>query len=255
MKKLPFLLFFFLVISTAKVWAIDSSIGSFGIPIEIKDSNVLDGSVVVFDKGEYKLANQPYDPSLFGIITDNPAINFKDLALSNNSRVVMTSGNIYTRVSTINGSINSGDFVTSSTTPGVAQKADNTGYIIGRSLERYDNADKKAEGKIKVAINIHFNTVTSKLSTNLLETLRLGLASPSLTPLASLRYLLAAIIGAASFILAFIFFGRVSSRGVEALGRNPLAGRLIQFGVIVNLAMTIAVMLVGLGLAYLILIL
>jgi F0F1-type ATP synthase membrane subunit c/vacuolar-type H+-ATPase subunit K len=53
--------------------------------------------------------------------------------------------------------------------------------------------------------------------------------------------------------LGFVFFGRVVARGVEAMGRNPLAGSLIAVSVVFNLILTVVIMLVGLGIAYLIL--
>ena len=90
---------------------------------------------------------------------------------------------------------------------------------------------------------------------NLLETVRQALLSPTLTPLASLRYVLASIMAVGAFILGFWYFGRVAKTGVEAIGRNPLAGRTIQLGVILNLLLTGVIMASGLVVAYLILVL
>ena len=42
-------------------------------------------------------------------------------------------------------------------------------------------------------------------------------------------------------VVEFIYFGKVVESGVEALGRNPLSGRLIQSGVLMNLGFMIAV--------------
>ena len=53
----------------------------------------------------------------------------------------------------------------------------------------------------------------------------------------------------------FIYFGKMSKTGVEAIGRNPLAGKQIQFNVILHLAVTVAIVLAGLAMAYFILIL
>ncbi|KKW33506.1 MAG: hypothetical protein UY78_C0010G0001, partial [Parcubacteria group bacterium GW2011_GWA1_53_13] len=38
--------------------------------------------------------------------------------------------------------------------------------------------------------------------------------------------------------------------GVEALGRNPLAGRLIEFGVFLNLFLTLGIIAIGIIIAY-----
>lgn len=233
--------------------AADYSLGT-AYTVSIKDQNVTDGAVVSFNNGEYHLTTQSFDPSLFGVVSLNPAIVYNDTSVTQPYSVI-TTGLVYILVDSTNGTINSGDFLTSSTRPGVATKADKTGYILGRAIDKYQNSNTSQTGKIRADLNIHFNTVTSKLSTNLLETFRLGLASPVLTPLASLRYILAVLIALSSFILGFVFFGRVSAQGVEAIGRNPLAGRLIQLSVFINLLITVAIMLAGLGIAYLILIL
>ena len=59
----------------------------------------------------------------------------------------------------------------------------------------------------------------------------------------------------ASFVMGFVYFGRVARSGIEAIGRNPLASRIIQFNVILHILISIVIVLVGLAIAYLILIL
>lgn len=245
--SLPFLL-------APVVLADDISLGN-AYTVNVSENTATDGAVLSLIGGQYRFSTVAYDPFLYGILTKDPAIQFNDSNVTGNPQPVMTHGVVYVQVTNVNGTIQNGDFLTSSIQPGVAQKADRTGYILGRALEKYDPSEKDRVGKIKTELNIHFNTITSSLSTNLLESLKLGLASPALTPLASLRYLIAAIVAVAAFILGFIYFGRVSARGVEAIGRNPLASKFIQLGVIVNLVFTMVIMVAGLGLAYLILVL
>jgi F0F1-type ATP synthase membrane subunit c/vacuolar-type H+-ATPase subunit K len=88
-----------------------------------------------------------------------------------------------------------------------------------------------------------------------LEAIRSGALSPLLNPIESLRYILAAIVVAASFILGFSTFGRSSRKGIEALGRNPLAQGSIKAAMVFNMLLSFGVMLIGLTLAYLILVL
>jgi F0F1-type ATP synthase membrane subunit c/vacuolar-type H+-ATPase subunit K len=66
---------------------------------------------------------------------------------------------------------------------------------------------------------------------------------------------MAFIIGFSSVVTGFIYFGKVARSGVEALGRNPLAARLIQFGIFINLLLTFGIMLLGGVIAYVIIIL
>ena len=58
-----------------------------------------------------------------------------------------------------------------------------------------------------------------------------------------------------SFSLGFIYFGRVAKTGIEAMGRNPMAGKMIQLSVLFNIIVTVIIVLIGLAIAYLILIL
>jgi F0F1-type ATP synthase membrane subunit c/vacuolar-type H+-ATPase subunit K len=58
-----------------------------------------------------------------------------------------------------------------------------------------------------------------------------------------------------SFTLGMIYFGRASRTGIEAVGRNPLAKRVIQLTIFLNIVLTIVIVMVGLAIAYLILIL
>jgi hypothetical protein len=121
-------------------------------------------------------------------------------------------------------------------------------------LEDYLNTDTTVTGVMQVSIGIRPAIVATSARGNLIEALKQGLLAPTLTPLASLRYLLAMIVAVASFILGFIYFGKVAKSGVEAVGRNPLASRLIQLNVALNLILTVAIMSAGLLLAYFILI-
>jgi F0F1-type ATP synthase membrane subunit c/vacuolar-type H+-ATPase subunit K len=58
-----------------------------------------------------------------------------------------------------------------------------------------------------------------------------------------------------SFVLGLVYFGRASRAGIEAIGRNPLAKRAIQMSIVMYVALSIVIILVGLAIAYLILIL
>ncbi len=216
--------------------------------ISLADTNVVDGDIISSTDKGFIRTKTSYDPLMYGVISDNPAVSIENRGLSE-GRLVMTTGIAIVRVSTKNGSIQKGDFITSSEELGVGQKADKSGYILGTALENYDAGEV---GKILVSLNIRFNSSLNP-RTNLIETVKLGIAAPFLTPLGSLRYLLAALIAVASFTLAFVSFGRVAKTGVEALGRNPLASRLIEVTVVVNVLLTVGIMLVGLFIAYLIL--
>lgn len=50
----------------------------------------------------------------------------------------------------------------------------------------------------------------------------------------------------------FILFGRIALRGLEALGRNPLARSSILTGILINSSLTVVIIFGGLFLAYII---
>lgn len=212
--------------------------------------DVVDGDIVCYYTGQVKRCNTAYDGHIYGIHVAEPALALENLSLTG-AKTVATSGKAYVRVNDGNGQIKNGDYVTSSDKEGVGQRASKSGYVVGTALE-----DAGAgESLILVAIGAKQAFVTLETRGNLLETIKEALLSPTLTPLASLRYILAAFMAAASFVLGFWYFGRVAKSGIEALGRNPLAGRLIQLGVVFNLFLTALIMGSGLLIAYLILVL
>lgn len=242
--------FLFLFFVPTTVYSQTSGSG-IAIEVKIQDKEAPDGSIVVATEKGYALSSQPYQPNMFGVIVNQPAVSFT----GSGGKPVVSSGNVLVRVSSINGAIKEGDFVTSSQIPGVAMKATQSGYVLGTALESWQSENQEEIGKILVSVNIKTNIVSRDVRSNLLEVLQLGASAPILTPLTTFRYLLAAAVAAAAFIIGFVFFGKVARSGVEALGRNPLAGKIIELSVIFNVVLTIGIMLSGLGIAFLILVL
>jgi F0F1-type ATP synthase membrane subunit c/vacuolar-type H+-ATPase subunit K len=202
----------------------------------------------------YKLSVVSYDSALFGVVTEDPALAMEDIALENRSFVV-SGGEAFVKVSAINGDIAKGDFITSSEIPGVAQKADMSGQVIGVALQDYSAESVDIVDDILVQLDIRAKMIESNVRVNLIEALRSGSQAPFMTPLTSLRYILAALVTAGSFVIGFSSFGKTSRGGVEALGRNPLAHKTIQRSIVFNLILTAVIMFAGLTLAYLILVL
>jgi hypothetical protein len=225
------------------------------VSINISDSNVKDGSIVSSSSKGYKMPRTAYDPSIAGVVSDTPALDIQNTNRTPSTREVITSGNAYVLVSSINGSINKNDYITSSPTAGVGQKSTIDGFVLGVAQESYNNSNKNAVGKILVNVSPHYNATFIATQTNLVESVKTAIGSPFLSPLTTLRYLLAGAVALLAFILGFIYFGRVVKTGVEALGRNPLAEKAILFSIVFNLFTTIIIMAIGLGISYLILIL
>ena len=223
-----------------------------GLSLSIVGDDALDGQIVASSPEGYVITGIPYDSNLYGVVTDTPAISMEDID-DPTTRLVTRTGTTYVLVSNANGEIKKNDFITSSRTPGVGQRADRNGMILGIAQENFNSSGSNDAGKILVAINPHYNASFLDSRLNLLELLRTAADPSTLTPLTSLRYLMAAGIVLISFGFGFIYFGRVAGNGVEALGRNPLASRTIQLSLLFNLGLMIAIMLIGLTIGYFIL--
>lgn len=229
--------------------AISSGIATY---ISIK-ATVQGGDIIRLTKDGYDLTRSAYETSVFGVVAENPSVSFEDTSVKD-TRPVISTGKVYVRVSTLNGPIKRGDLITASSIPGVGQKATSDGYVIGTALQDYSAKDSKTIGKVLVVLNISFNAGSGGVKQNLLSTFQNALTAPYLSPLNTLRYLFAALLVIASFFVAVTFFGKVSSLGIEAIGRNPLASRMILLSVVFHVILAALIIFVGVGVAYLVLV-
>lgn len=249
-------IFFLSILSLAGVQRVSAQ-ASFGlaVPIEVNSTNPKDGDIISSSPKGYILSTTAYDPGLFGVITTNPALSLENIPASPQAHLVISSGNAYVNVSSSNGTINRFDNVTSSSKPGVGVRATDNGYIIGVALESYGNTNTKLTGKILVSVWPHYvgiNTGSSR--TNLLKNLQTFAKGGYVTPVDLLRYLLAALMTIIAFVLGFIYFGRVAMKGIESLGRNPMAARTIQLSIVLNVLLAVGIIGIGLAISYFILI-
>jgi hypothetical protein len=256
-KNLDCLYILLIVVITGIIWPkfvlAQFSPSGMAVTMDVIDKNITDGSILCSNNQGLKLCTTEYDADMYGVYVEGPSLVVENTNMTDGKPVV-NSGKAYVRVRSINGNIQKGSFVTASTIPGVAELADKSGNVLGVALEAFEQPDKTVEGKILVAIGIRPAIISKTVRGNLVETMREGLLAPTLSPLASLRYLLAILVAVSAFILGFIYFGRVAKGGVDALGRNPLAQKAIQFTVVLNLVLTMFIMGAGLILAYIILI-
>jgi len=248
--------FFLLILSIpspVSIYAQEKAVGT-AVSILTINNDVKDGDIIVSMPKGFGLTATAYDSNTYGVYTESPAIYLQNTS-DTQAKPVIISGKAGVLVSSIGGNIKKNDFITTSTISGIGQKATRNGMILGTALEDYSSSNQKATGKILVAVNPHFNAAFADNKTNILEVLRNASDPTTLTQATSLRYVLAAGIGLISFGIGFVYFGRITSKGVESLGRNPLASRIIQGNMILNFVLMIVIIAVGLGLGYMILIL
>jgi F0F1-type ATP synthase membrane subunit c/vacuolar-type H+-ATPase subunit K len=220
--------------------------------VSTNQKNIKDGSVMSSSQDGAVLSTIPYDSQVLGVVSQDAAIQISSTD-STNSVPVIPDGTVYVLVSSKNGTIKKGDLITTSTIPGVAVRADKDGYVLGTALEDYDNPDPAKSDKIAVDLNLHYFNSKPTLLGSLTDIFKYAILPTKDSPSAIYKYIVAAAVVLASFILAFMTFGRTAAKGVEALGRNPSASRIIHLGIIFNVAIVVVIVLAGLTVAFLIL--
>jgi len=225
--------------------------GSSGIAVYIPvvDKDVKEGSIVVLSNSGYVLGTKPYDPNIFGVVVADPALAFE--SNQPDSYPVVSQGKVPLLVSGTNGDIKKGDLITTSTIPGVGQKVTDAGFVVATALEDYSGSEI---GTILVVLNVGAGSVSANTTGSILKAFDFVLNAPYLAPLAVLRYVFAAIMVVLSFVVAVGYFGRISSLGIEAIGRNPLARKAIIFGVVMNIVLALSIVASGVIIAWLVLV-
>mgnify|MGYP001608392212 CR=1 FL=1 len=209
------------------------------MPIHIEGVNIKTGDIISLVDGRYVLSSEAYDPAAAGVVANDPTLVVGRLQ-GQQSYVMVSSGIALVRVSTLNGPIASGDYITTSAIPGIGVKADEFGIIIGTALENYIESDPERLTSIPVNLDIGTYGLLTNVTAN---------------PRVAFRYVLAFVVAAASIIAGFVYFGKVARTGVESLGRNPLAARLIYASVFFHLFLTVGIMAIGILIAYIIIVL
>lgn len=229
-----------------------SSGTAYGVILDSEDPE--NGSIISATGDGYVLTTSPYDPKIFGVVSLQPAIYLNNKTLEGSTPII-NSGQVLVRVSSANGTIEQGDFITSSDRAGVGQKALENGFVIGTAEEQYLNENPDASDLILVTLHPHFAQINNSLLRNAYQAATLGFEAAFTTPLGVLRYFIAGTITLLSFIFGFRFFAKTSNKGVEAIGRNPLAKQAILFSVMINTIITIVIMVLGVAISYMILVL
>lgn len=229
---------------------------TYDVPEEAQD-----GDIVSYTPEGIALSSSEYDDKMFGVIETTPLVAYR--RQDNTGLPILRSGTTSVNVTTANGPIRTGDFITTSTVPGKGQKSVASGYIIGVALADFGEQDgEEVEvslpqggtrqvrvGSINVAIKIEYAELnTARNSNRLLDALNSALFRNVQNPeqfVNVIRYILAGLAVLISFLIGFFTLARTIPKGIEALGRNPLARTTIQFGIILNIIFTVAIAAVG----------
>lgn len=255
----PFLLLTLLTLSSS-LSPVSAQFSDIATTPQYGKDTIEDGDVLSLSEKDGKLirSNKSYDDRMFGIAVANPIIVYKTQESTPSAR----TGSTYVNATTLNGPIKKGDYLTSSPIPGKAQKAGEIqGYVLGIALENLDEKSGKdiefegkkyKRGKILTTIGIGpasslkirpggglFGLVKYQFQSFLLN-LKLAEGLD-----AWIRYAMAGIIALSSIVVSFRTFGRNVGKGIEAIGRNPMAKVQIQTVIIINLALIVLVCVLG----------
>ncbi|MFW5703540.1 MAG: hypothetical protein ACOCXQ_01785 [Patescibacteria group bacterium] len=267
MKKIAILL---LVISTlilaplSPLWAQtgdDSQIG-FANYYDIQSDNLSEGDIIVLTENVYRKSNKAYDFKMIGVVTENPAVAL-DFTQGDRSSAVVVSGVSPVKVSGENGPIVEGDYLTTSSVPGVGMKATEPGYVLGVALEPFNGETAEDIQLINASLEVDysFNPLFKggesgeRASRNLMDIFTLSSVAVYESPSTVFKYVVAAFIIVFCVALGFLTFSRVASNGVSAIGRNPMAGKMINLGIFINVLLTVVIIGAGVVVAYIVVLL
>lgn len=220
------------------------------------------GDLVSFDRSSqiFTLARVVGDSSLFGVVVTDPTVVLRTTA---SGTPILNTGEARVNVTTINGAITAGDYITSSTIAGKGEKSTRASdTVIGVALEAFPSPS--ASVKVSDDGPVYSGTVTVLLSVgprpaNTGGTFDApGIPGRSVTglntPVANiLKYLLATLVVVGSIYVAFRNFGTNLRDSIVSVGRNPLAKPAIQSMVVINTVLVIVVTAVGLFIGLMIL--
>lgn len=198
------------------------------------------------------------DPKMFGVYIESPAFVLRTSA----TKPITRSGVALVNVTTLSGEINPGDYLTSSPIKGHGQKANNLGgFMLGIALDKFTQNDgtkleyeKKtiAKGQIKVEVGIGpASPALTKTSGGLFGTAKQLMVNLLFNISATrqaekiIRYIIASLVAIIVILINFNTFGKNITRGIEAIGRNPLAKFSIQSMIVLNVVLIALVSLGG----------
>ncbi|MDN5275134.1 MAG: rane protein of unknown function [Candidatus Saccharibacteria bacterium] len=224
------------------------------------------------DSNSVKIATQAELQNMFGVTVDR---NQLTVTLSNgslkNEVYVTPSGTYNVLVSTQNGPIAIGDYVTLSSINGVAMKAGTVEKtVFGRANAPFDGktiilgsttlkditgkTDKTVKlGSIPITIDIKHNPndVSTKAKVpDFLERIGKAIAEKEVSPV---RIYLSMAITAVSIVAAIAILYAGVRNGVISIGRNPMSKKSIFRALIEIILTTILILVIGLFAVYLLL--
>ena len=253
-------------------FAVDSSSGSvqsYGSDIPLNIGTIVD--LIGKNSDKVGIATQAELQNMFGVTVDR---NQLPIAVTSgkfkNEAFVAVSGTYNVLVSTQGGPIAPGDYVTMSSTNGVAMKAstkektvfgraasafDGKGVTLGKTTLKDTAGGTKTVmlGLIPVTIDIRHNPNIKTTKVNVpdfLERIGQQIAEKEVSPV---RLYIAVAIAVISLIAAIVVLYAGIRSGVISIGRNPMTKKSIFRAIIQTILTSLLILIVGLFAVYLLL--
>lgn len=229
---------------TRQVLAADLGPLDVAASYNITDKDVVDGDILSNSASGFVRAKVPYDNSVFGVYSEKPVLVFR--LADETAKPIVRSGVTTVNVVIDNGAIKKGDYITSSSKPGKGMKATQSGYVLGVALGDYSENNI---GRVPVAIRAEYAELTTPRSANrLFELLGASFFANVKDPEKFgliIRYIAAALVLIISFGFGFWTFSKAIPKGIEAIGRNPLARHTIYLSMALNVGLIAVVGVLG----------
>lgn len=222
---------------------------------ELADTEIVEGDILTTTDNGLVRTIIGFDSKMFGVMQEQPLVVYRT---ETKGKPVVRSGVAQVNVTTLNGPIKYGDYITSSLIAGKGQKALESGYTIGMALGSFTGEGateidgprgKVFAGKIPVAVRIEYTELTNPrffgrlfgfIATALLENINDPKQIANI-----IRFIAAGLVVLLSFTFGFLTFSRSIVKSVEAIGRNPLAKSTIQLSMIINIVLLITTGIIG----------
>ncbi len=152
-------------IRAQKIYSTEAQLQQADLAENYISSQSLEAGDVIMPEGkDNNLAviktTKSYESQAIGIVSTKPGIILNSEAKADNTHPyvipIALSGRVPVKVTTENGPIQAGDYLTTSSIPGVSMKATGKGTVIGKTLESYTNPDPNTIGKILIFANLSF---------------------------------------------------------------------------------------------------
>lgn len=247
----------FLFTASSPLFAQEEMDTPLGIAYQIRvlsNIEVFDGMIVSVGDEAYRESNGAYDRNMFGVIDLSPSIEFT-FGNAEDTQPVVSDGTTFVAVSGENGPISEGDLITSSSAPGVGMKATKSGFTLGVAEENFAGTTADEQGMVEIRIHKQFTFAddspdSETISDRLRNVVSLSAIAAFEEPTKVFKYAVAGLILFASILISFISLSRTSQRGIEAIGRNPLARNSIILSVFGNIVISLLIIVAGVVGAY-----